>query len=300
MPEPSTPPVAAPSRFLPPADRDLLPPLRWTTLGELLIPGGVRLPWGIWREGRRQREMTFRTWHQRDDEWLGGLKQVPGMDDFGFLRGALGYLGATLGGIPLDRAAPADERPEQVTSQRSAREARIGQLAYGDALVAAITIRRLEEGAELRLEGNTCPAPGCGEEFSYLVDLDSLPVTELPDEAAPADILDFDHALIHPLPVRGQPVAKLRFGPPRLAALTGGRDVAGNIARVTGTLRRAALLGGCAPDDLADLRHADLRAIDREIGRRVISPNLSIADNCPKCRAPWSRLIRLGDLIFLG
>lgn len=236
-----------------------------TTLGEYRD----KLPVGILHGGKLHKDITLKTWRTKDERELG--KKFP--NDAGMAEHVsivVANMCSKLG-------------PHDMNSMSDAQRSLVISTMYMADVFYAYTLLRLKVmGKDLKLT-ISCPTPGCGVEFPYVGNIETIEVTAVDD----LDDILWTYELQEPIDIRKQKVEKFRMAYPKWSVMEEGRGntneaevkamtLLGSIVGINDSLEPVSLI----MSELDDLSKVDFECIIEGINEHYLGPKMGIEGVC--------------------
>ena len=236
-----------------------------TTLGDY----GDKLPIGILHDGRLYKDIILKKWRTKDERELG--KKFP--TDAGMAEHVsivVANMCSKLGPHDMDSLSDAEK------------SVIVSTMYMADVFYAYTLLRLRTMGKNLRLT-ITCPTPGCGVEFPYVGNIETIEVTYVDD----LDDILWTYDLQEPVEIRKQKVEKFRLAYPKWSVMEQGRGNT-NEAEVKTLTILGSIVGlndGQEPVSLTMLEMDEISKIDFEglvegINDHFLGPKMGIEGEC--------------------
>lgn len=287
MPEPFIKPLS-------PGERTEAFKLRHTTMGEL----GDHLPHGILTATGRETAFEFLPPTLGTEKRLGALRTRKDLADKPFRHAAF-YLGQALRSL-----CGQDLTVLKVEEAALA----VAKLPVADVLYLVFARQALARDGKLSLSVPGCSS--CPAEYDAVnIDLASVEVTELPEDAGRDNPPLIRLGLVKGFPLQGQKVSTVLLKPPAwvdsLWPLTAA--AAQNNSVVNASLLGAAICGvdTCGlrqipPQALDEIWPVDFEAINEALAEITPSPDLNVRFACPSCGAEQGAVLDWARADFFG
>jgi len=256
---------------------------------ETLKSQGPKLPLGTMGQGGEYlKDIEVRPWRFSEEREIGKLRaENKGLNVAQLVNLTLAVMCKKLGMYDFE-SMPLPER-----------KAVISMMTMPDVLYAYAWLRRESMGSEIKFDPR---CPGCGHDFVFIADLDSMDVKIVSD----LKFALWDYELKVPIMIRNKEVKKLTFGP----AIWNALEAMGNtgISELdVGATKSGIILGSIhSVDELGEIRLADhelddmvkydIERLSFLIDEKAIGPDLSLEGVCPRQRCgrkfrmpiPWA------------
>lgn len=236
-----------------------------TTLGEYRD----KLPIGILHGGKLYKDIVLKPWKTKEERELG--KKFP--SDAGMAEHVsivVSNMCSKLG-------------PHDMTNMSEAERSLVVSTMYMADVFYAYTLLRLKVmGKNLRLT-IACPTPGCGVEFPYVGNLETIEVTAVED----IDDILWTYELQDPVEIRKQKVEKFRMAYPKWSVMEEGRGNT-NEAEVKAMTVLASIIGlndsnepvSLTMSEFDELSKIDFECIVEGVNDHFLGPKMGIEGEC--------------------
>jgi len=256
---------------------------------ETLKSQGPKLPLGtVGNGGQYFKDIEVRPWRFPEEREIGRLRaENKGMNVAQLVNLTLSVMNKKLASFDFE-SMPLPER-----------RAVISMMTMPDVLYAYAWLRRESVGSEVKFDPR---CPGCGHDFVFVADLDSMDVKSVSDLKSAL----WDYEFKTPIMIRGKEVKKLTLGPAKWNAVealgnTGISELdvgATKSGIIFGSIHSVDGLGEIplAEHELDDMVKYDIERLSVLIDEKAIGPDLSLEGVCPRQRCgrkfrmpiPWA------------
>ena len=236
-----------------------------TTLGEYRD----KLPIGILHGGKLYKDVILKPWRTKDERELG--KKFP--NDAGMAE----HVSIVVANM-CSRLGPHD----MDTMKEAERSLVVSTMYMADVFYVYTLLRLKSMGKDLRLT-ITCPTPGCGVEFPYVGNLETIEVSYVDD----LDDILWDYKLHDPIDIRKQKVEKFRMAYPKWSVMEEGRGNT-NEAEVKTMTILGSIVGlndinepvSLTMSELDELSKVDFECLIEGINDHFLGPKMGIEGEC--------------------
>jgi hypothetical protein len=228
-----------------------------------------RLPVGILQGGKLYKDVILKPWRTKDERELG--KKFP--NDAGMAEHVsivVANMCSKLG-------------PHDMDSMKDAEKSLVVSTMYMADVFYVYTLLRLKSmGKDLKLT-ITCPTPGCGVEFPYVGNLETIEVSYVED----LDDILWNYDLHDPIDIRKQKVEKFRMAYPKWSVMEEGRGNT-NEAEVKAMTLLGSIVGlndvnepvSLTMSEIDELSKVDFECLIQGINDHFLGPKMGIEGEC--------------------
>lgn len=236
-----------------------------------LADQGAKLPLGVLKDGRISKNFSVKKWRTRDEIELG--EKVPQNASLGqHVTLVVANMCSVVG--PYNFGEMSDEE----------RELAIRGMYMADVFYIYTYLRRQTMGNKLHLD-ITCSKQGCGVQFPYAGNLDTIEVSAVED----IDSILWQYKLIEPVEIRREKVTHFQMAYPKWDLMFEAADVT-NQAMLKAMTIRATIVGlndsnepvMLTTEEIFDMGKRDFEQIQEALNDNFYGPKMAVAGECTK------------------